>query len=126
MDQHWADPYLHNYLMKNKNKDLQIDLSILGITIFLVVASLLSLFGFDFYDSDVEIEGMPFSPFEVTAWMVAISSLVMLGLKAFFQNFSSISTNIILIVFGVYILFVFLSLWDAYNEVQDVIEATGI
>jgi len=105
--------------MHKKNKELKIDFIILGLTFFFVVSSIMVLFGSEFYDEDVDIMGLPFGCYEVTFWVLSFTISFVFGIKAVMQSFKNISTNIIFSISSFYILYIALSMWNAYNEVKN-------
>ncbi len=105
----------------NPNKELKLDLTILGLTIFLTILGIVFMFGLEFYEEDVDILGLPFGCYEVTFWVLGFLITTVFGTKALGQSFKIRSTNLIFAIAGAYLTLVILSLWNSYNEIQEMI-----
>lgn len=102
--------------MKKQNNELKQDLLLLGLVVFLVVATTVVMYGTEFYDFSVLVMDYPVDPYEVTSWFIAGAVVLVFGIKALVNKFKNILTNSIVVVFGMYLVYQGLYYWNEYNE----------
>lgn len=107
--------------MKKQNNELKQDLLLLGLVVFLVVATTVVMYGTDFYDLEIFVMDYPVDPYEVTSWFIAGAVVVVFGIKALVNKFKNILTNSIVVIFGMYLVYQGLYYWNEYNEITKLI-----
>lgn len=107
--------------MKKQNNELKQDLLLLGLVVFLVVATTVVMYGTDFYDLEILVMDYPVDPYEVTSWFIAGAVVVVFGIKALVNKFKNILTNSIVVIFGMYLVYQGLYYWNEYNEITKLI-----
>lgn len=107
--------------MKKKNSELKQDLLLLGLVVFLVVATTVVMYGTEFYDLHILVMDYPVDPYEVTSWFVAGAIVVVFGIKAVINKFNNILTNSIVVIFGMYLVYQGMYYWNEYNELTKLV-----
>jgi len=107
--------------MKQKNNELKQDLLLLGLVVFLVIATTIMMYGTEFYDFSILVMDYPVDPYEVTSWYVAGAVVVVFGIKALVNRFNNILTNSIVVIFGMYLIYQGLYYWNEYNELMKLV-----
>ena len=102
--------------MKQKNNEFKQDLLLLGLVVFLVIATTVVMYGTEFYNFSILIMDYPVDPYEVTSWFIAGAIVLVFGVKAVINKFKNILTNSIVVVFGMYLVYQGLYYWTEYNE----------
>jgi uncharacterized membrane protein len=105
--------------MKQKNSELKQDLLLLGLVVFLVIATTIVIYGTEFYDFSVLVMDYPVDPYEVTYWFVSGAVVVVFGIKALINKFKNILTNSIVVIFGMYLVYQALYYWNEYNVLTE-------
>ena len=93
----------------------------LGLVVFLVVATTVVLYGTEFYNFDILVMDYPVDPYEVTSWFVAGAVVVVFGIKALINKLRNVLTNSIVVIFGMYLVYQGLYYWNEYDEITKLI-----